>query len=118
MFVINKSKKKVLSGDAVMQENVIGKCLGLMFRRKPQSMILRFSREGFHSLHMWFVFFPIDVLFLDKSKKVVEIKERFLPWTMYRPRRKAQYVVELPHGSVQETSTEVGDHITFTASNL
>jgi uncharacterized membrane protein (UPF0127 family) len=62
---------------------------------------------------MMFVFFPIDVLFVDKNKKVVEIKESFMPFTFYNPEKKAKYVVELPAGAVKETKTSVGDRIGF-----
>ena len=39
---------------------------------------------------MFFVFFPIDVLFLDKNKKVVELKENFKPFSIYFPKNKAK----------------------------
>ena len=62
---------------------------------------------------MLFVFCPIDVLFLDKNKKVVEIKENFMPFTFYTPKNKAKYVIELPSDLIRKTRTEVGDKISF-----
>ena len=47
------------------------------------------------SLHMFFVFFPIDVLFLDKDKKIIEIKRNFKPFSFYKSKEKAMYVVEI-----------------------
>ena len=58
-----------------------------------------FDKEKRISLHMLFVFFPIDVLFLDKNRKIIEIKKNFKPFTFYKSKNKANYVVELtePH---------------------
>ena len=62
---------------------------------------------------MFFVFYPIDVLFLDKTKIIVDIKEHFRPFTFYKSRKKAMYAVELPHGIIKQTKTETGDKIKF-----
>ena len=44
---------------------------------------------------MFFVFFPINVLFLDKNKQIIEIKKNFRPFTTYKSKNKANYVVEI-----------------------
>ena len=62
---------------------------------------------------MFFVFYPIDVLFLDKNKKIVEIKENFKPFTLHNPKNKAQYIIELPKGTIKQTKTGIGDTISF-----
>lgn len=67
---------------------------GLMFSKK-RNLIFVFDEEKRISLHMFFVFFPIDVLFLDKNKRIVEIKRKFMPFTFYQSKKKAKYVVEI-----------------------
>ena len=62
---------------------------------KRKNLIFVFDKEEIVPLHMFFVFFPIDVLFLDKNKRIVEIKKDFKPFTYYRPKNKAMYVVEI-----------------------
>ena len=42
---------------------------------KQKNIVMIFNKEDFHSIHMFFVFFPIDVLWLDSDKKVVDLKE-------------------------------------------
>ena len=86
---------------------------GLMFRIKPKSLVFVFEKPKIVSLHMFFVFFPIDVLYLDKNKKVIEIKEKFMPFSFYNPKRKASYVIELPVLTVESTKTKIGDIISF-----
>jgi len=84
-----------------------------MFSRKPKTLVLIFNKEKIIPLHMLFVFFPIDVIFLDREKKVVEVKIKFRPWHFYSPKKKAQYAIELPTGTIQKTGTQLGDLISF-----
>ena len=84
-----------------------------MFRFKPIAMLFTFSREKLVSLHMFFVFFPIYVLYLDKTKQIVEIAENFKPWTTYTPKAKAKYIIELPAGTVKKTNTKLNDICEF-----
>ena len=62
---------------------------------------------------MFFVFYPIDVLFLDKNKKVVEVKENFRPFEFYTPKNKAKYVIELEKNTIKSSKTKVGNKINF-----
>ena len=115
MPVINETKKLTLAQEVKLCENVFSRAIGLMFSRKNVNLglVFPFKKEKKVSLHMWFVFYPIDVLFLDKNKKVVEIVHRFKPFSFYKPEKKAKYVVELPAGIVSWTKTETGDIISF-----
>ena len=72
----------------------LSKARGLMFSRK-RNLVFVFEEEKRRSLHMFCVFFPIDILFLDKDKRIVEIKKGFKPFSFYRSKEKAQFVVEL-----------------------
>ena len=65
-----------------------------MFRPK-QNLIMKLPREKKISLHMFFVFYPIDVLLLNKHKEIVEIKKNFKPFTLWNSKEKGKYVVEL-----------------------
>ncbi len=113
MPIKNKTNNKLLAKEPKLCKNALSKALGLMFSRKSKTLIFVLNREKIVSLHMLFVFFPIDVLFLDKNKKVVEIKQNFMPFTFYSPANKAKYVIELPSGTIKKTNTELGDTISF-----
>ena len=84
-----------------------------MFSRKSKTLIFVFKKEKIAPLHMFFVFYPIDVLFLNKNNIVVEIKENFKPFSFYNPKNKAKYIIEIPKNIVKETKTELGDKIEF-----
>lgn len=86
-----------------------------MFHRKIDDVgfIFVFGREQVIHLHMFFVFFPIDLVFLNHKQKVVEVKKLFSPFHFYSSRAKALYLLELPLGTVEKSKTQVGDFISF-----
>ncbi len=89
---------------------------GLMFEDKTKfdyALVFEFPRESRieSSLHMIFVFFPIDVIFLSKEKKVVD-KTSMQPFnTNYTPKKPAKYVIEMPFGKAK--SVKMGDKISW-----
>lgn len=93
-MIHNKSTKKAISQNEIYCKSIFSQARGLMFRGK-QNLIMEFPEERKISLHMWFVFFPIDVLILNKDKKIVEIKRNFKPFTFWTAKEKGKYVVEL-----------------------
>ncbi len=64
-----------------------------------------------NSIHTHFMRFPIDVLYLDKTWRVVAIDENMKPWRIGRIHRKAHCVLELPAGTVASTDTQIGDEL-------
>ena len=113
MLIKNTTKKALLAENAKLCRNIFSKSLGLMFSKKITSLIFAFEKEKIIPLHMFFVFYPIDILFLDKNLAVVEIKKNFRPFSFYTPKKKAAFVIELPQGAINKTKTEVGDKINF-----
>jgi uncharacterized protein len=60
------------------------------------------------SVHMFFMRFPIDVVFLDRDWKVVGIRHRLRPWRVAGARR-AVAALELPAGAAAQAGIEEGD---------
>ena len=114
MKIKNITRNRFIARNAVLCESVLSKSVGLMFSKNMgKCLVFKFNSEKIVPLHMFFVFYPIDVLFLDKKKVVVELKENFLPFTLYTPKKKLIYVVELPNGIVKKSKTGIGDKIRF-----
>ncbi|MAE42640.1 hypothetical protein CMO93_02625 [Candidatus Woesearchaeota archaeon] len=109
--VKNKTTKKIMSKNAKLCSSIFSKTFGLMFSAKPKALVFIFEKEKIIPLHMFFVFYPIDILFLDKNKIVVEKKENFKPFAFYTPKKKAMYIIELPKDAIKKT--EIGDKIKF-----
>jgi uncharacterized membrane protein (UPF0127 family) len=112
-MLANKTKKTVISDKEAICDSFFCKAIGLMFSLRAKPLFFMFNSEKKLGLHMLFVFFPIDLIFLDSMFRVVELKERFLPFTFYNSKQKARYVMELPAGSVKKSRTAVGDTVIF-----
>jgi uncharacterized membrane protein (UPF0127 family) len=84
-----------------------------MFSRRrsvvENALVFEFDWPGRQSLHMFFVFYTIDVLFLDENKRVVDVKRGFKPFTVYNSRVVSRYVIELPGGAIKRSKTCKGD---------
>ena len=86
---------------------------GLMFRLKPivnEGIIL----EPCNSIHMFFMFFPIDVVFLDDQNRIVYLKENVRPWSVILPKKHAQSVIELPTETISHYGFTIGKGVQLT----
>lgn len=103
----NKTKGNNIVNEVVIYQSIWLKAKGLMFTRKikDKCLIFEFDHDRKVGLHMLFVFYPIDVLFLDKDRRVVEMKRNFRPFTAYDPKNEARYVIELPEGKAESIRT-------------
>ena len=63
------------------------------------------------SIHMFFMRFPIDAVYLNRDLEVVGLDADLKPWRIGRFYRGARYVLELPAGAIAESATEVGDQV-------
>jgi hypothetical protein len=64
---------------------------------------------------MFFMRYPLDVIFTDKEGRVVFVYRGIKPWRMGRLVRGAKRAIELPEGTVDRTSTQVGDILSLRA---
>ncbi len=60
------------------------------------------------SVHTFFMKFPIDLVYLDKNKKVKKVRHAVPAWRMSAC-LSAHSVLELPAGTAAKTKTEAGD---------
>lgn len=67
--------------------------------------------EPCNAIHMFFMRFPIDAVFLDKDLQVVKVCEDLAPWRMARGGRFAHSVLELPQGKAAFFNMRVGDRL-------
>ena len=66
-----------------------------------------------NSIHMCFMNFPLDIVFIDRDMKVVSIIEKIKPWKVSKIISGAYSVLELPAGTIAGTSTVVGDKLSI-----
>jgi len=95
--------------------NLLTQGLGLMGRAGlPERGGLLIERCN--GIHMMFMRFPIDAVFLDRSGRVVRVVERLAPWIGLVPFvRRASRVVELPAGAASRLQIHPGDELRVAA---
>ena len=65
--------------------------------------------EGAPSIHMFFMKYPIDAVFMDGDGRVTKIVPNLKPWRVVWWARGAKDCLELPAGTAAETGVQVGD---------
>lgn len=65
------------------------------------------------AIHMMFMRFAIDAIFLDAQQQVVKVAEDVQPWRMARGGRYAHSVLELPQGTAAFFNIRAGDRMTL-----
>lgn len=97
------------------------RALGLMYRKsldEKSGMLFIFERQSFYPIWMKNMVIPIDILWLDSEKKIVDLRENVppcsqTPCSVYEPVKPALYVLELKAGTVFKTGMKSGDLITL-----
>jgi hypothetical protein len=64
------------------------------------------------SVHTWGMRFPIDVVYLDRKKRVRKLRQGMTPWRISLCLL-AHSVLEFPAGTIARTATRPGDQLVF-----
>ncbi len=69
---------------------------GLMFSKK-KNLIFDLKKETRLGamVHMFFVFYPIDIYWLDEKSNIIDKKENLRPFRIAIPKKEARYIVEV-----------------------
>lgn len=62
------------------------------------------------SVHTFFMKFPIDLVYLDKQRKVRKLRHAVGPWRMSAC-LSAHSILELPAGTIERSGTSIGDEL-------
>lgn len=113
-----KGTSQPFATNMLLAKTDLQKATGLMFRslHEHQALFFPFRKEQRFSLHMFFVFTPIDVLFCQEDQQtllIVDVKKNFKPFTLYTSSAKATVFVELPAGTITKHSLKKGDVLAF-----
>jgi hypothetical protein len=102
-------------------ESLAHQAKGLMYREKLDEnagMLFIFSNEAKRTFWMKNTYIPLDLIYISKDKKIVEIKENLEPCRendcpTYASTIKAQYVLEVNAGFVQKNNIQIGEEVAF-----
>jgi uncharacterized membrane protein (UPF0127 family) len=117
MFSVLKYNGLEIAKNIECARTTLSQSLGLMFRRNilpGYSMIFFLKKPSKVNVHMLFVFFPIDVIFLDENKKIKGFS-RLKPWVGYKAMEDIKYVIEMKAGTIDTFHLSVGGQMEFDA---
>ncbi len=70
-----------------------------------------------NSVHMFWMRYPLDVVFASVSGEVIGVVENLRPWRMTRVYWGARYAIELPVGVIAASGTCPGDVLEINTSD-
>lgn len=112
---LTKNDGTVVAQPLEVASSFVARGLGLMFRRALPAGggLLIHHCSG---IHMMFMRFPIDAVFMDRSNQVVKVYHRLPPWIGLVPLVwKADRVAELPAGTAERLQLRPGDRLALGA---
>lgn len=121
MFAVSpksRTAEVVIAGktlNVLVADTQVTQAKGLSGRKdlKPnEGMLFIFPVPGFYGFWMKDMEIPIDIIWFDAERKVVDVWENATPDSyprVYTPRAEAKYVLEVPAGFFAEHLMKTGD---------
>jgi uncharacterized membrane protein (UPF0127 family) len=91
----------------VVADTIWSRFMGLMFRRElppGHGLLIR----PCNSIHMFFMRFALDVVFVDGDGRVVRVLDSIRPWRASNLVRGAKAAIELPAGTARAAALVMG----------
>jgi uncharacterized protein len=117
VHAINRTRGTILCHHIEDAGGLSGQSRGLLGRDGLDPghgmLFVRGRFEPFMWMHMFFMRFAIDIIFLDRLDTVVRISHVLKPWRVSPVVFGASKAIELEAGAALRSDTQVGDSITF-----
>ncbi|MDQ6695503.1 MAG: DUF192 domain-containing protein [Chloroflexota bacterium] len=110
MHILNETRNTTMAGSARRANNFLARGRGLMFTPvlpAGDGLVI----EPCNSIHMFFMRYPLDIVFLDKQGAVTFMYRGIKPWRVGRIVSGAHLAIELPEGVISASGTQLGDLI-------
>jgi hypothetical protein len=112
--VLNRTRERFVATNVAVANSFFPRLVGLLGKTRKWAR----SGQGLwivpsHGVHTIGMLFPIDLIFLDKDKNVVDLVEHVRPFRIPRVSLRSYSVLELPAHTVFRTGTCVGDQLEF-----
>jgi len=110
--IYNKTRETFVATRATVADGYFHRLVGLLgtARRwaRPGKGLWIVPSHGVHTLGM---LYALDLIFLDRNHRVVDVVENIRPFRISKVSFKAHSVLELPVRTVSSTETRVGDQL-------
>ena len=103
---------RVLAERLRVPRTFVGRGLGLMFRRELPAGEGLWIRPC-NGIHMFFMRFAIDAVFVDRALRVVRVRAGLRPWRVVPLVFRAHSVLELPAGTVAGLDLQRGEPLSI-----
>jgi uncharacterized membrane protein (UPF0127 family) len=113
MPIVNTTQKTTLAHVVETASTPLMRMKGLLGRdsmKDGEALVI----TGCQSIHMLFMKFAIDVVFVDSSNKVVGLTANIKPFELSPVFWKSACAIELPTGTIEKTHTNLGDQLDIT----
>ena len=108
--LINRTLERVVCERIALARTIWSRTRGLL-GRPPLSQGEGLLIEPCQSVHMFFMRYAIDVVFLDREYRVVALRPELRPWRVTRYFRDAYAALELPAGAARAAGLEPGHQL-------
>lgn len=108
--LVDPASGRVLAHRVERPRTFFGRGLGLMFRRRLPAGEAMWI-DPCDGIHMFWMRFAIDALFLDREERVVRVVRGLRPWRVVPYVRRARSVVELPAGTLDDVELAKGHRV-------
>jgi uncharacterized protein len=105
---LERADGTLIAGDVELATGMWARFMGLMGRPALPEGHALYIRPC-NSIHMFFMRFPIDAVFVDADGRVLRIYADLKPWRVTRIVRHSKAVVELPAGALAAARVTLGD---------
>ncbi len=108
MRIINITKNTVIADRVEKADTFISRMTGLLNRDSiadDSALIITQCK----SIHMFFMKFSIDVIFVDRKNTIVGVVEGIKPFSLSPAFYKSSYAIEGAPGMIKRSQCEVGD---------
>jgi uncharacterized protein len=108
--VWNATRGTVLGEQVTVADTSVRRMVGLLGKKtlNAGAGLLIVPSQAVHTIGMHF---PIDIVFIDRKGRVASLKPSLLPYRVSGLHWKAEYVLELPVGSIAQSATTIGDEV-------
>ena len=117
LCISNPVRQSVLGDRIGVADTTLTRFVGLMGRGSlaPGHGLLIRPSNGVHTLWMRF---SIDVLLLDRERRVLSVYRSLRPFRVTAVKWNAAAALELPAGTIAATNTQLGDELKFTPRSV
>ena len=112
MKIFNPTRKTIVADQAQIAASFFSRMTGLLNRtslKEGEGLIIISCQQ----IHMVFMRFPIDVIFVDKTYKVAGLVRNIPPFGLSPIFWNASFAIELPSAAIEKSQTQLEDILEF-----